>query len=219
MRPSPSHSVFEANFSRLSRVGQGMTVDKSINSLGEPAIFEPGPATVLKPVEPGDIGPVFALVDANRDYLRKWLPWLDDCRSADDTLTYVSAAIERRRAGIGADFLIEHERQLCGVISFYTIDRHYRSAMLGYWLAESFQGRGIMTLCVRRLVRHAFEDLNLNRLTIAVAVGNKRSRAIPQRLGFQPEGTLREAAWLYDHFVDQVLYAMIRSQWDACPSN
>ena len=195
-----------------------MTADISSESTGGSRILDAGPATILRPIEPGDAGAVFALVEANRVYLRKWLPWLDFSPSAEDTLTHISGAVERRRAGVGADFLIEQDRKLCGAIAFNTIDRLNRSATIGYWLAEGFQRRGIMTLSVRRLVRHAFEDLHLNRVTIAVAVDNKRSQAIPQRLGFQPEGTLREAAWLYDHFVDQVLYAMLRARWDECPS-
>lgn len=70
-----------------------------------------------------------------------------------------------------------------------------------------------MTACVKRLVRHAFEDLDLNRITLPIATENRRSRAVAERLGFRQEGVLRQAEWLYDHFVDHVLYAQIQSDW------
>jgi ribosomal-protein-serine acetyltransferase len=177
-------------------------------------LLEVSPTTILRAVSPDDAGPLFALVDANRAHLREWLPWLDDSRSEVDTLAFLAGAIERRHAGLGLDMLIEHQGEICGGAAFNTIDRANRIAVIGYWLAERWQGRGIMTACVSRMVRHAFDDLKLNRITISIAVANRRSQGIAKRLGFQAEGILRESAWLYDHFVDQVLYALIRSDWE-----
>ncbi|MEN1761147.1 GNAT family protein [Anoxynatronum sibiricum] len=54
---------------------------------------------------------------------------------------------------------------------------------------------------------------SLNRVEIRCATGNHKSRAIPQQLRFVAEGVLREAEWLYDHYVDHVVYAMLASEW------
>jgi ribosomal-protein-serine acetyltransferase len=64
--------------------------------------------------------------------------------------------------------------------------------MIGYWLAEDYQGRGIMTDCVRMLVDFCFNELDLNRVYITCGFGNKKSRAIPELLGFVQEGILQE---------------------------
>ncbi len=71
-----------------------------------------------------------------------------------------------------------------------------------------------MTRACRALVGHAFTELNLNRVEIRCASDNARSCAIPERLSFRREGLLREAEWLYDRFVDHVVYGLIRSEWN-----
>ncbi len=45
------------------------------------------------------------------------------------------------------------------------------------------------------------------------AIKNKKSRKIPEKLGFREVGILRQAGWLHDHFVDDVIYGMLASEW------
>ena len=62
---------------------------------------------------------------------------------------------------------------------------------------------------------HAFDVMDLNRVELRAASGNTASRRIAERLGFVEEGTARQAQWLYDHFVDLVVYAMLADDWRA----
>ncbi len=175
--------------------------------------FDVGESTVLRPIAVEDAADLFALTESNRAYLHRWLPWLDGSRRIEDTRTFIVCAVERRRAGRGSVWAIEQAGALCGVAGFNGIEPSNRLCEIGYWLSEAHQGHGIVTRSISRLIRHAFEDLNLNRITIPIAVENKQNRAVPERLGFHIEGVLREAEWLYDHFVDHNLYALVRSEW------
>ena len=103
--------------------------------------------------------------------------------------------------------------QLVGVIGFVSFDRKNRRTEIGYWLAAEVQGRGIMTRACRAIVAYAFHELTFNRVEIRCATGNARSASITGRLGFRLEGTLRDAEWLHDHFVDHYVYAMLASEW------
>lgn len=58
-----------------------------------------------------------------------------------------------------------------------------KTAYIGYWLGEEFQGNGIMTKVAKTLTDYAFNELNLNKVEIRAAVENEKSRAIPERLG------------------------------------
>ncbi|OXM82862.1 GNAT family N-acetyltransferase [Paenibacillus rigui] len=88
-----------------------------------------------------------------------------------------------------------------------------KTADVGYWLAEEFQGNGIMTKVAKALTDHAFHDLSLNKVEIRAAAGNKKSRRIPERLNFVNEGRIRQAEWLYDHFVDHIIYGILAAEW------
>jgi ribosomal-protein-serine acetyltransferase len=72
-----------------------------------------------------------------------------------------------------------------------------------------------MTAAVTALLRHGFRTLRLNRIEIRAGVRNRRSRAIPERLGFRHEGTLRQAERLAERFVDHAVYALLASEWPA----
>ena len=72
-----------------------------------------------------------------------------------------------------------------------------------------------MTRAVRAIVGHGFIHLSLNRIVIAAATGNLKSRAVAERAGFHLEGIAREAEWLYGRVVDHAIYALTRSDWEA----
>ena len=56
---------------------------------------------------------------------------------------------------------------------------------LGYWIGKSFWGRGLIPEAARELLRHAFEDLGMNRLWCGYYDGNVKSRRVQDKLGFQ----------------------------------
>lgn len=156
---------------------------------------------------------LFALVDANRVYLREWLPWLDASATVDDTRSFIKISLEQFAGNKGFQTAIIYNEQVAGMIGYHQIDWANRVVEIGYWLAADFQGRGIITRSCRYLVEYAFTALDLNRVVIRCAAGNHKSCAVPERLGFKQEGVLRQGEWLYDHYVDLVVYGMLREEW------
>jgi ribosomal-protein-serine acetyltransferase len=104
------------------------------------------------------------------------------------------------------------ESRLVGVIGHNRIDWAQRIGFPAYWIAPTSQGKGIMTQCCRAVIDHAFGELQLSRLLIAVATDNLRARKIPERLGFTRLQTLRKAEWLYDRHVDHFVYSLLAPQ-------
>lgn len=155
----------------------------------------------------------FELTDSSRNHLREWLPWVDDTKSIGDTQEFIKIALKQYASNNGFQAGIWYKEKIVGVIGYHNVNWSHKSCSIGYWLGEKYIGKGIMTKTCRSLVDYAFIDLGLNRVEIRCAEENKKSRAIPTRLGFTEEGTLREAEWLYDHYVDHVVYGMLAKEW------
>lgn len=65
-------------------------------------------------------------------------------------------------------------------------------AELGYWIGVPFWGRGIATEAAQELLRHAFEDLRLNRVWCGYYDGNERSKRVQEKLGFEYQWTTED---------------------------
>lgn len=156
---------------------------------------------------------LFNLVDANREHLREWLPWVDANRSLADTESFLRSTINQHESGRGPQYAIFFEMAMCGVCGFHAFDTANGIGGVGYWLSRAYSGHGIMTLSVKALIEAGFQEHRLNRIEIACATGNARSRAIPERLGFKLEGVLRERENLYGRRVDHAIYSMLASEF------
>lgn len=169
------------------------------------------PDVTLQPLNQ-DLAPaLFALTDCNRRFLREWLPWLDQVRTVDDTRHFIESAESMAASNSAPTFAIIHAGDLCGVTGFHSINKPHCTGSIGYWLGQDHTGQGIATTAVRQLITIGFTDCDLNRIEIRCAVNNRQSRALPERLGFIHEGTLRQSERLYGRFVDQALYSLLAS--------
>lgn len=170
---------------------------------------------ILRPPEETDSEGLFNLINKSRVYLREWLPWLETERTAFDTLRFIRFVREQQQRNESLNTSVWFRGVLCGMIGFHRFDWLNRSTSIGYWLSEDFQGKGIMTRSCKALVDFAFSQQKFNRIEIRCAMGNTKSRAIPERLGFRQEGMIREGEWLYNHFVDLIVYGMLAHEWNS----
>ena len=84
-----------------------------------------------------------------------------------------------------------------------------KSAEFGYWLAEPYWGRGIMTDAVKTASRYAMDRFDLIRLESPVFEWNPASMRVLEKCGFEREGVLRASAVKDGQVIDRVLYALV----------
>ena len=169
--------------------------------------------TELRLVETRHADEFFRLVRKNLERLAVWCPWVDRVSTIEATELFLRERIDRFAAGNGFTTGIFHEGKLSGVIALEYIERTNASTEIGYWLDSDVEGKGIVQGACKALIQHSFAELKLRRVQIRCAVENRRSRAIPERLGFRQEGVIRRCEQLRDRVVDLVVYGMLSEEW------
>lgn len=157
----------------------------------------------------------YLLTMASKEHLKEWLGWLNQIQTIEDTIRHINGTLQSFVAlgGLPTSFAIIYRGNIAGTISFNKISELHRTGSIGYWIGEQYSGKGIVSRAFAEMLTYGFETLHLNRIEVRVAEKNIKSRAVPERFGFVQEGTLQQAEWLYDHFVDHVIYGLLAQDW------
>ncbi len=163
-------------------------------------------------LEERDAEELYALVDANREHLRRFLPWAREA-TLEGERAFIRDGLERYARGDGFSGALLVGGVHAGELGLFNVRTDVRRAELGYWLAAPFEGRGIMTRAVAGLARVLFEERGMDRLEIRCDARNDRSRAVAERLGFRHEGTLRAVYPAVDGPADLEVFGLMRAEW------
>ena len=109
------------------------------------------------------------------------------------------------------NFAVEVDGEAAGSIEIRPLaDVNRRTAGLGYWLAEPYWGRGIMTEAVRAMTGYGFERLDLLRIEAGVFARNAGSARVLEKAGFALEARRRSRVIKDGETLDELLYALVR---------
>lgn len=147
------------------------------------------------------------LTAANIDRLRRWEPWAHGLRIEASDEDWLRSQLAQFVDGTALPLLIRHHGAAIGAISA-RIDRYAGAAELGYWVDGASEGRGVVTRAARALIAH-LGDRRVHRVEIRTAASNARSIRLAERLGFQREGTLRQALPVGDRRLDLAVYGLL----------
>ena len=171
------------------------------------------PGILLRQFVPEDAATLFSVVARQREYLRRWLPWVDQTLSIDDVAQFISRAQAQYDEGRGPQAAILLDGALAGSVGCHPIDWPNRNCSIGYWIDSGLQGRGLVTRSSAAMLDYLFDELDLHRVEIRCGTGNQRSCAIPERLGFVREGVARESERVNDTWVDLVVWSVLAPEW------
>ena len=133
-------------------------------------------------------------------------------------------AICESNQGPTTNFAIELQGEAVGGIGCHLLDDvNCKTAEIGYWLGESFWGRGIATAALKRITEYAFQTIFVNtrvtdslggvsveRLQALVFEWNLASMRVLEKAGYVLEGRLRRSIFKDGRIADSLLYARIR---------
>lgn len=172
---------------------------------------------VLRDWQPDDAAELFKLVDHSRQHLRQWFPWVDMTQKADHSLQFIQQSRSRQRNQEGLTLAIVYNRKIVGSMGMHEWNHQLKKAQIGYWIAEDYQGKGIVHRCLNGFIDFLFNRVGLNKVEIQFMVSNKRSAAVSERLGCKVEGIIRQGYILNGNYHDLVITGLLKTEWKGLP--
>lgn len=141
-----------------------------------------------------------------QDNLRDGLPYP---YTKNDAINFIKAMLEADKNNTFA-FAITVENKVVGSIGVFRKDNiHTLTAEMGYYIAESFWGKGLGTSAVRQMSNYIFNNTNIIRIFAEPFAYNIASCRILEKAGFEYEGTLRMNAVKNGVVLDMKMYSII----------
>lgn len=108
----------------------------------------------------------------------------------------------------------QDEDEILGLVTLSAIDFLNQSAELHIMIGSKLeQNSGAGTFAIRKMLDHAFYNLNLQRVELLVLVDNKRAQHVYEKCGFQREGMKRQSTYKHGKFHDMYIYSILRQEY------
>jgi RimJ/RimL family protein N-acetyltransferase len=152
--------------------------------------------------------------------LKPWMPWV---HFEPEAFEEKVKRLKRFRGefDLGQDYVYgifnKDETRLLGGTGLHT--RLSESELeIGYWMHKDFINQGLTTESTAALVKVAFEVIHIHRIEIHCDPANVASAAIPRKLGFTHEGTLRAKTPFIGRWSDSMIWGLLEDDYPDSPS-
>lgn len=189
-------------------------------ALANPAYRIETKRLVVRCYNPSDVSLLAESITESVEHLRPWMPWV---HNEPEAIEVKLARLKRFRGmfDLGQDFVYgifnPEETKLLGGTGL-----HRRlgdnELEIGYWIHRDFINQGLVTESTAALVRVAFEVLHIHRLEIHCDPANTASAAIPRKLGFTHEGTLRLKTRFLERWSDSMIWGLLEHEYPGSPA-
>lgn len=144
-----------------------------------------------------------------QDNLRDGIPYP---YTEQDGVDFISAMLSADENDTFA-FAITVDEKVIGSIGVYRQENiHRQTAELGYYIAEEYWGKGIMTEAIKQICQYVFQKSDILRIYAEPFASNEASCRVLEKAGFQYEGTLRNNAVKNGKVIDMKMYSILKTE-------
>ncbi len=175
---------------------------------------------VVRCYNPSDAQMLADSVRENVEHLKPWMPWAhNEPEPFEEKVKRLHSF--RGRFDLGEDFVYgifnRDETRLLGGTGLHT-RLGENELEIGYWIHKDFVNRGLVTESTAALVKVSFEIIHVHRIEIHCDPSNLGSAAVPRKLGFTHEGTLRAKTPFLDGWSDSMIWGLLEGEYPNSPS-
>ena len=176
---------------------------------------------VVRCYSPADARLLAESVAENVEHLRPWMPWV---YSEPEPIEEKFQRLRRFRGmfDLGQNFVygifnLEETRLLGGTGLHPRLGAN--ELEIGYWIHKDCTNQGLVTESTAALIKVAFELVRIHRIEIHCDPANVASAAIPRKLGFMHEGTLRAKTPFLERWSDSMIWGLLESEYPESPAS
>jgi diamine N-acetyltransferase len=169
-----------------------------------------GSALYLRPIEPKDIPSLvtwFNDPEVSRT-LRRYRPMMPE---------HVKAFVDRvsqSETDLALAIVVREGDLFIGTTGLHDLEVRHRHVAFGISIGmKTAWGKGYGTEATRLMIRHAFQTLNLNRVSLDVYEFNQRAVRCYEKAGFQLEGRQRQSYFSEGRYWDTIVMGVLREEW------
>jgi RimJ/RimL family protein N-acetyltransferase len=176
---------------------------------------------VIRSYQPSDVQMLADSVRENIEHLKPWMPW---AHAEPEPIEEKEKRLKRFRGmfDLGQDYVYgifnPEETRLLGGTGLHT-RLGENQLEIGYWIHKDHTNQGLVTESTCALIKVAFEIVHIHRLEIHCDPGNFASAAIPRKLGFTHEGTLRAKTRFLERWSDSMIWGLLEGEYPDSPAS
>lgn len=175
---------------------------------------------VVRCYNPTDAHMLADSVRESLEHLKPWMPWAhNEPEPFEEKVKRLHSF--RGKFDLQQDYVYgifnREETRLLGGTGLHT-RLSENELEIGYWIHKDFVNQGLVTESTAALVKVAFEIIHVHRIEIHCDPGNLASAAVPRKLGFTHEGTLRAKTSFLDGWSDSMIWGLLESEYANSPS-
>jgi len=175
---------------------------------------------VVRCYDPSDAPLLAESVTESLEHLRPWMPWVyNEPEPIEEKVQRLK--LFRGNFDLGQNFTYgifnPEGTKLIGGTGLHT-RLGGNELEIGYWIHKDYINQGLVTESTAALVKVAFEMIHIHRLEIHCDPENFASAAIPRKLGFTHEGTLRAKTRFLDGWSDSMIWGLLETDYPDSPS-
>lgn len=140
---------------------------------------------ILRQLRIEDAAAMAHLVDTDREYLSRWMEWVEHSTSVDDSAAFIQKTIEERAEGDAYNYGIYIDDKLVGSMGLMQLKTEPE---IGYWVGSAVAGHGVATRAVTALTEFGFQTLGAAAIIICVDPANQASVRVAEKAGYQLRG-------------------------------
>lgn len=171
---------------------------------------------LLRPFRDDDVDALYAM--QSRADVTRYLYWgprtPDEARHMLERLMRMTA-IDDDSSALRLAALLPETGILIGDFSLQRVSREHNQGEIGFIVHPDHHGQGYATEAATVLLRLGFEELGLHRIVGRCDARNAASARLMERLGMRREAHLRENEFVKGEWCDELIYAMLASEWES----